>query len=71
MSGLTLLALRHARHHRGRTTILVLCLALAGALPLTASSLMSRYRADLVARGESTPLLAGPEGNRFDLFRAR
>jgi putative ABC transport system permease protein len=67
VSGLRLLALRHARHHAGRTTILVLCLALAGALPLTASTLMSRYRADLVARGEATPLLAGPEGNRFDL----
>lgn len=67
MSGLLHLALRQAAHHRGRSAILVGCLALAGALPLTTGTLMARYRADLVARAEATPLLAGPEGNRFDL----
>lgn len=67
MNGLASLALRHALHHPGRTTILILCLALSGALPITTSTLMQRYRTDLVARGQSTPLLAGPQGNRFDL----
>lgn len=67
MSGLPRLAARHALYRKGRTALLAVGLALAGALPLTSSALMARYRADLVRRADATPLLAGPEGNRFDL----
>ncbi|MDA1264245.1 MAG: hypothetical protein O2816_04105 [Planctomycetota bacterium] len=67
MTGLLQLAGRYALHHRARSVILVLCLSLAGALPLTTGALMGRYRSDLEARGASSPILVGPEGNRFDL----
>ena len=67
MRGLLHLALAHARHHSGRTSILTLCLAVAAILPLATSTIMERYEAELSARAQSTPLIAGPRGNRFDL----
>ncbi|MEO0481472.1 MAG: ABC transporter permease [Planctomycetota bacterium] len=67
MRGLWLLSWRHLAHHRGRTAILVLCIALATFLPITAQVLISDYEADLGRRAASTPLLAGAKGNRFDL----
>lgn len=67
MRGLFVLALAHARHHAVRSLLLATCLSITIALPITTSSLMVRYEEDLVARGQATPLLAGPEGNRFDL----
>jgi putative ABC transport system permease protein len=67
VKGVLYLALRHALHHRGRTAILLGCIALTLFLPLATSGLVSDYERSLVARSRSTPLVAGPRGNRFDL----
>ncbi len=70
MSGLLYLAWRHARAHAGRSLLLILCIALALWVPLTAGVLAKRYNRDLRTRAESTPLLVGAPGNRYDLTLA-
>lgn len=70
MSGLFYLAWRHARAHAARTALLIACIALALWVPMTASVLAKRYNQDLRARAESTPLLIGAPGNRYDLTLA-
>ncbi|QDV08541.1 hypothetical protein Poly30_40890 [Planctomycetes bacterium Poly30] len=70
MSGLLYLAWRHARAHGARTALLILCIALALWVPLTAGVLARRYNTDLRARANSTPLLIGAPGNRYDLTLA-
>ena len=70
MSGLLYLAWRHARAHVLRTWLLVACIALALWVPMTAGVLAQRYNGDLRSRAESTPLLVGARGNRYDLTLA-
>ncbi|MFT5734632.1 MAG: putative ABC transport system permease protein [Planctomycetota bacterium] len=70
MSGLLYLAWRHARAHAARTALLVACIALALWVPMTASVLAERYNGDLRSRADSTPLLVGAPGNRYDLTLA-
>ncbi len=70
MSGLLYLAWRHARAHTGRSLLLILCIALALWVPMTAGVLAQRYNQDLRARAEATPLLVGAPGNRYDLTLA-
>lgn len=65
--GLPLLAWRHAWHHRGRTLLLVGCLAVPIFLPLASAGFVQRYEQDLSGRAEATPLVAGARGSRFDL----
>ena len=67
MKGVWLLSWRRLRHDRLRTLILVACLAVPIFLPLATGRLVSGYEADLVARGATTPMLAGAKGSRFDL----
>ncbi len=67
MKDLLYLSMRHALHHRLRTAILVLCLAVAAYLPTIVQILSLRYEASLTARAASTPLVMGAKGNRFDL----
>jgi len=62
------LAWRYLAYHKVRTAILVLAVALVGALPLAVQVLISRYEDDLVRRADSTPLVAGAAGSRFDLL---
>ncbi len=64
------LAWRHASHHRGRTLLLVLCVAAAASLPMASRALIRGFEASLRARAASTPLVAGAKGNRFDLVMA-
>lgn len=70
MKGVWLLSWRHTLHHRGRTIILTLCIAVSLFLPAAANRLIGRYRSELVARADATPLVAGAKGNRFDLTLA-
>ena len=70
MRGLLFLSLQHARHHRGQTAVLVLCLALTIFLPAGTHYLVSDYQRELLARAEATPMVAGAKGNRFDLTLA-
>lgn len=67
MRDVLLLSLRHAMHHRARSAILVLCLAVVAFLPAVLEVLASRYERSLSARAQSTPLVLGSRGNRFDL----
>ncbi len=70
MRGLLLLSLRHLLFHRGRTAILIACLAVPIFLPLTTETLFARYETSLMQRANATPLLLGSKGNRFDLTLA-
>lgn len=62
------LAWRYLAYHKARTAILILCVALVGALPLAVQVLIARYEDDLVRRADSTPLVVGAPGSRFDLL---
>lgn len=64
------LAYRHARTQRLQSLILIACLAIATALPLSTSMLMTRYDRTLRERAEQTALVAGARGSRFDLVLA-
>jgi len=68
--GIWRLSLRHLAHHRGRSGILVACLAIVMFLPVTAQLLVARHRADLEERAAATPLVAGAKGNAFGLTLA-
>ena len=70
MKGLLLLSWRHLQHHRVQSLILAFCIAVPVFLPLTTGELVARYETSLTARAESTPLVMGPRGNRFDLTLA-
>ncbi len=70
MNGIVHLAWRHANAHRGRSLLLVCCIALALWVPWTAGALAERYDTDLRARAASTPLVIGAPGNRYDLTLA-
>lgn len=67
MSSVLWLAWRHARHHWGRSLILIGCLAITLMLPLAIERLVDHYERDLMARAHATPLVVGAKGNRFDL----
>lgn len=62
------LAWRYLAYHRVRTAILVLCIALVAALPIAVQVLIGRYQESLVVRADSTPLVVGAPGSRFDLL---
>jgi len=61
------MACAHAGHHAWRSLLLTFCLGMAFLLPATTRQLMTRYEADLTARAQATPVVAGTRGNRFDL----
>jgi len=62
------LAWRYLTYHKIRSTILVLCIALVGALPLAVQVLIARYEVTLTDRAAKTPLAVGAPGSRFDLL---
>lgn len=65
-----ILAARHLVHHRGRTLLLVLALALVAFLPLAVRRLVDVGSRGLRARAASTPLLVGARGSELDLVIA-
>ncbi|MEO1009090.1 MAG: hypothetical protein AAFX79_11005 [Planctomycetota bacterium] len=64
------LVLAHAAHHRGRTLLLVGCVAVAMVVPLLSRVLVARFEANLHARADTVPLVVGAKGSRFDLVFA-
>ncbi|MFI4881501.1 MAG: hypothetical protein ACIAQU_02825 [Phycisphaerales bacterium JB064] len=60
----------HAWRHRGRSVLLVLCVAVAVLVPLLSRSLAARFESSLRARAEMAPLVVGARGGRFDLVLA-
>jgi putative ABC transport system permease protein len=67
MKDLALLAWYSLAHHRARSVLLALAVALAIYVPFTIHWLVGAYRREMTARAESTPLVIGPRGSRFDL----
>ncbi len=61
------LAWRYMAAHRGKTAILVACIALTAYLPLTVHLLLQEFEQDWTQRASATPLVAGAKGSRFDL----
>lgn len=61
------LAIRSLWWYRGRTLIIVLCLALTLWLPVTVRLLLNQFRTDLTKRAAQTPLVVGNKGSRIDL----
>jgi len=61
------LAWRYVAFHRAKTIILVACVSLTLFLPLFLSRLITEFEGQLMARAESTPLVVGAKGSRFDL----
>ena len=62
-----LLARRALAYHRGRTSILIACIALTALLPLAVEGLVDLFGERLRARAAATPLVVGSKGSRFDL----
>lgn len=67
MRGAWGLAWLRLRRHPLPSAILVLCLGLTLALPIAGRVLVADYRAQLMQRAESTPLVLGERGDRFDV----
>lgn len=67
MSHVLLLALRYLRFNKAKTLILVFSVAVSIFLPLAVNLLVRDYQRNLLARANSTPLIAGAPGSRLDL----
>ena len=70
MRGLFHLSWRHLTFHWRASLLSILCLATTIFLPLATGRLSDEFERTLVARSESTPLVCGVRGNRFDLTLA-
>lgn len=60
----------HAWRHRGRSALLVGCVAVALLVPLLSRSLATRFEATQRERAEMAPMVVGAKGGRFDLVLA-
>lgn len=67
MTGIWYLAWRYLVHHRFKTGILVVAIALVMYLPAAVQLLVAETAEQLGARAEQTPLLAGAEGGELEL----
>ena len=61
------LAIRHLRHHAGRSGLIVLALSLVGFLPIAVDGVVDAGGRALRARAADTPLVAGATGAPIDL----
>ena len=68
--GLLRLAWKHLAHHPGAALLFALALAATLFLPLATRLLTRDFERELYARAETTPLVVGARGNRFDLTLA-
>ncbi len=64
------LAVRHLRHHRGRSLLIGLALFLVAFLPIAVDGLVDAGERSLRSRGDSTPMVAGAPGAPIDLVLA-
>lgn len=67
MSGILRLTIRYLAYNRLKTVTLVLCVSLALLTPILLQLGVSQFERDLLSRANSTPLIAGAKGSRFDL----
>ncbi len=70
MSGPALLAWRYLLHHRVKTAILVVSIALIVFLPIGLRVLVDQSARELRARAEATPLVLGARGSALELALA-
>lgn len=61
------MAWRYVLYHRGKTIVLVLCITLVAALPLSLRILVDRSEEQLLARAAGSPLVVGARGSALDL----
>ena len=61
------MAWHHLRHHRGRTTLLLLALSIVTFLPLAVDGLVDAGEKSLRSRAVSTPLVAGAGESALDV----
>ena len=61
------LAWKYLSFNKLRTTILIACVTLVGALPLSLNLLLSASEKELMSRAETTPLIVGAKGSDLDL----
>ena len=64
------LAARSLLHHRVRSVLIVIAVAISVGLPLVVRSLVDRGTGAMLARGRSTPLIIGARGSELDLVVA-
>jgi len=64
------LAFAYARFHRVRTLVLASAVAVVAALPLVVAIGVSAFERALSARAQTSPLVVGAPGGRFDLMLA-
>ena len=62
-----ILAAAYLWHHRGRSLVLVLVMAVVAAVPVASRVLLDRAEARLTLRAEATPLVLGRRGSALDL----
>jgi putative ABC transport system permease protein len=61
------IAWRYLLHHRARSAIIVAVVSLLASLPLVLEQLLAYAEAELMARAQHTPLVAGAPGSALDL----
>lgn len=61
------LALKYTFYHRLKSLLLLACIFLTAFLPIAIEILLNSFEHEIVARAQSTPLVVGPKGSRFDL----
>lgn len=54
-------------YYKGKTLTLTVCLSVALFLPITVHWLVGILQTEMIKRADTTPLVIGPEGSRFDL----
>ncbi len=63
-----LLTWRYIAFNKIKSVIMVVGLAITMFLPMAVNVLIRHYQSDLMARAQSTPLVVGAKGNRYDLI---
>ncbi|MDA1014260.1 MAG: ABC transporter permease [Planctomycetota bacterium] len=61
------LAISYVRYHKWKAAIVACCLTLTLSIPVCVQIIVDRFHTELMARADSTPLLIGPKGSRFDV----
>ncbi len=61
------LAWRYVVHHRFKSLLMVLCIALTVSLPIALAILLASFNQQIVSRARATPLVVGAKGSALDL----
>ena len=67
MRRILLLTWRYVAFNKIKSVIMVVCLTITLFLPMAVHVMIDHYEDDLMVRAESTPLIVGAKGNRYDL----